>query len=189
MAPMERILIESEIKSLLVRERYYRDTCQWEKLRACYHPNALNTHIEITWFQGNIDGFVSGSKGMATGGTGAVHTICPIETHVHGNKALSESTGSIAIRFQHHGGLFDCVSYTRFISRLEVVNGEWKLLTLDAIYERDSIMPVVPGTVAEFFFLRIQEIAISVFLGFCPRKGSPLNMTFPELMIRLPVYD
>jgi hypothetical protein len=47
--PTERTLVEAQIKSLLVRERYYRDTCQWQKLRDCYHPDALKTHIEITW--------------------------------------------------------------------------------------------------------------------------------------------
>lgn len=40
---------EIEIKSLLVRERYYRDTCQWEKLRGCYHPDASKTSISISW--------------------------------------------------------------------------------------------------------------------------------------------
>lgn len=99
-----------------------------------------------TRFQGAIDGFVSGSRDMATGGTGAVHTIRPVEIHINGNKALSESTGSISIRFRHNGLQYDCVSSTRFISRLECVDGEWKLLTLDAIYDRDYIMPTLPSS-------------------------------------------
>lgn len=81
---------------------------------------------------------------MAQNGTGALHTICPVEVHLNGDKAVSESTGSVAIRFQHEGHEFDCVSLTRFVSRLQNVAGEWKLLTLEAIYERDYIIPVVP---------------------------------------------
>jgi hypothetical protein len=46
---MDTFITESEIKSLLVRERYYRDTNQWEKLRSSYHPDASRTHIDITW--------------------------------------------------------------------------------------------------------------------------------------------
>jgi hypothetical protein len=42
-------LTELEIKSLLVRERYYRDTAQWQKLRESYHPDASKTHINISW--------------------------------------------------------------------------------------------------------------------------------------------
>ncbi|EHK17929.1 uncharacterized protein TRIVIDRAFT_67153 [Trichoderma virens Gv29-8] len=135
---------ESHIKSLLVRERYYRDSCQWEKLRAAYHPDASRTRIDISWFQGDIDGFVNGSKQMSKGGTNAIHTICPIEVHLNGNKALSESTGSISIRFNHDGHQYDCVSHTRFVSRLEKIGSEWKLLTLEAIYDRDYIRPVLP---------------------------------------------
>lgn len=83
---------------------------------------------------------------MATGGTGAVHTICPVEVHINGNKALSESTGSINIRFPYMGQQFDLVSFTRFISRLEYVDGGWKLLTLEAIYDRDCITPTLPSS-------------------------------------------
>ncbi|KAI9367264.1 hypothetical protein BJX61DRAFT_321457 [Aspergillus egyptiacus] len=146
----DAILAQSSIKSLLVRERYYRDTCQWQYLRDCYHPDASRTHIEITWYQGDIDGFVRGSEGMATGGTGAVHTICPVEVHLNGDKALSESTGSISIRFPFEGVQYDCVSFTRFISRLQKIDGHWKLLTLEAIYDRDTITPVLRGTSASF---------------------------------------
>jgi hypothetical protein len=56
-SPNNSTLTEAEIKSLVVRERYYRDTCQWEKLRNSYHPDPAKTHIEITWsvFQRTTD--------------------------------------------------------------------------------------------------------------------------------------
>lgn len=101
--------------------------------------------MEPIRFQGDIDGFVDGSRRMAQGGTGAIHTICPVEVHLNGEKAVSESTGSISIRFEHEGHEFDCVSITRFVSRLQKVTGEWKLLTLEAIYERDYIMSIMPS--------------------------------------------
>ncbi|KAL2784640.1 hypothetical protein BJX64DRAFT_286420 [Aspergillus heterothallicus] len=142
---MDTFLTESEIKSLLVRERYYRDTNQWEKLRSSYHPDASRTHIDITWFQGDIDGFVAGSRAMATGGTGALHSISPVEVHLNGDKAVTESTGTVAVRFDYEGRSFDSVTGTRFISKLERVSGQWKLLSLEAIYTRDAITPVLPG--------------------------------------------
>ncbi|CAI7583410.1 unnamed protein product [Penicillium pancosmium] len=81
---------------------------------------------------------------MANGGVHAAHTIQPVEVHVNGDKAISESTGSISIRFTLNDEDYDCVSYTRFISRLQRVESEWKMLTLEAVYERDSIVPVTP---------------------------------------------
>lgn len=50
MQNLARTIDEMEIKSLLVRERYYRDTCQWEKLRRCYHSDPSKTLIDISWY-------------------------------------------------------------------------------------------------------------------------------------------
>jgi hypothetical protein len=101
-----------------------------------------------------VDGFVSGSKEMAQRGASSSHTICPVVIHFDKKheKALAESTGSINSRFCIDGHDYDCASYARFISRLEKVNGEWKLLTLDAIYDRDTITPALPmlSTPAKF---------------------------------------
>lgn len=81
---------------------------------------------------------------MVQGGTGAVHSLCPVEVHLNGSKALSTSTGNIQVRFDHDGNEYDCISYTRFISCLERVDGAWKILSLECIYDRDMIHPVVP---------------------------------------------
>lgn len=49
MDKLSQVMDEIEIKSLLIRERYYRDTGQWEKLRGSYHPNPSKTSIDISW--------------------------------------------------------------------------------------------------------------------------------------------
>lgn len=41
---------DGEIRALLCRERYARDTCQWQKLRDSYHPDASRTLVDITWY-------------------------------------------------------------------------------------------------------------------------------------------
>lgn len=40
----------------------------------------------------------------------------------------------------------------RHIPRLEFVGDEWKLLTLDANYDRDLITPVFPQRAVKFHF-------------------------------------
>ena len=40
-------LDEFQVTSLLKRERYYRDSRQWQKLRNCYHPDPSTTRIEV----------------------------------------------------------------------------------------------------------------------------------------------
>lgn len=82
---------------------------------------------------------------MSSGGLGATHTINPVEIHMRGDKALSESTGSIQIRTKYEGEDYDLISCNRFISRLLKTADGWRMLTLDAIYDRDSLVPVLPG--------------------------------------------
>ena len=37
------------IASLLKRERFYRDTGQWDLCRATFHPDAAATYINVAW--------------------------------------------------------------------------------------------------------------------------------------------
>ena len=46
----QEIIAEAAIKSLVIRERYYRDSCQWQRLRECYHPDSSKTRIDVTWY-------------------------------------------------------------------------------------------------------------------------------------------
>lgn len=42
-------LDEARIAALLTRERYYRDTSEWRKMRDLYHPDNSQTWVNITW--------------------------------------------------------------------------------------------------------------------------------------------
>ena len=77
------------------------------------------------------------------------HTIQPIEVRVNGSKALAVSIGSVNARFAVSGVEYDCVSWVRFVSRLEKPGEEWKITTLEAIYDKDSIAPTKPGVGTE----------------------------------------
>lgn len=46
---LDQLKDELEVRSLLTRERWYRDSCQFEKLRGCYHSDATKTKIDISW--------------------------------------------------------------------------------------------------------------------------------------------
>ena len=140
----EQVLTEAEIRSLLIRERFYRDAGEWQKLRGCYHPDASLTLIDITWYvrceekdipfpihvnesilrrdlaryKGDADGFVRRSEEMAAAGSQAIHTIQPVEIEVNGSKGFAQSVGTIATRFERDGNQYDMVSKCRMLSRL-----------------------------------------------------------------------
>ncbi|KAF2171024.1 hypothetical protein M409DRAFT_18997 [Zasmidium cellare ATCC 36951] len=151
MPPTERVLAECEIRSLIIKERYYRDSNQWQKLRGCYHPDASRTWLNISWFTGDIDAFVKGSIGMADGGTTSSHNIQPAEVQINNDKAFVVSTGNINIRVEFDGVEYELISAMRLLSRLERVSapggcGEWFIVRVEIIYDRDYIIPTSPLT-------------------------------------------
>ena len=85
---------------------------------------------------------------MAASGTYSSHTFQPVEVHFDGSgaKALAVSTGSVTIRFMYEGVEYDMVSWVRFVSRLQKFDKVgWRMRTLEAIYDRDSVAPTKPG--------------------------------------------
>ncbi|KIV79375.1 hypothetical protein PV11_06938 [Exophiala sideris] len=137
----ELALEESQIRSILIRERYYRDTSQFDKMRKMYHPDGQKTKVYITWYEGDIDGSINGTRQVVKPTVNTVHAINPTEIDIRGSKALAESFCSMTSRFEHQGYEFDKVLQVRLISQLEKVHGEWKLMTLECIYIRDRIIP------------------------------------------------
>ncbi len=98
-------------------------------------------------YNGDVDGFVTGSEQMAARkSASSSHTVCPVVVTVNGNRAVSESIGTILVRFTYDGGSYDCCSHGLFVSRLERSDDEWKMLSLEVIYDRDSIQSVTPSS-------------------------------------------
>ncbi|KAL3442488.1 hypothetical protein BJX65DRAFT_299000 [Aspergillus insuetus] len=149
---MEPLLDEVAIKALVTKERYYRDSAQFDALRECYHPDASQTCIDITWYQGDVDGFVAGSREMAArGGGSTIHTITPVDVRINGGKAFCVSVGSIISRFSSGGVDYDLVSHCRFLSRLQKEgdsgNRGWMMLSMEVIYIHDGIIPAIPADI------------------------------------------
>ncbi|KAK4501919.1 hypothetical protein PRZ48_007729 [Zasmidium cellare] len=149
MPSTEHVLVECEIRSLIIKERYYRDSNQWQKLRGCYHPDASRTWLNISWFTGDIDAFVKGSIDMADGGTTSSHNIQPAEVQISNDKAFVVSTGNINIRVDFDGIEYELISAMRLLSRLERTttpdgSREWFIVRVEIIYDRDYIIPTSP---------------------------------------------
>ncbi|KIW33927.1 uncharacterized protein PV07_00741 [Cladophialophora immunda] len=152
------ILAEAQIRSLVIRERFYRDACQWKKLRECYHPDASQTLVDISWYaraeadrgfpshwyHGDADGFVRRSEEMAKAGTSSLHTIQPAEITLNGDKAFSQSVGTISTRMQRDSKEYELISRCRMLSKLRLVGQWWYMLSMEVIYLQDSIVPVIP---------------------------------------------
>ena len=85
---------------------------------------------------------------MAAGGIQSAHSIQPVEVTINNRKALTISYGSIILRCKFDEVEYDMESWGRWVSRQAWValpsGPEWKMVSLEFIYDRDSIIPAIP---------------------------------------------
>lgn len=81
---------------------------------------------------------------MAEKGVRGIHNISPVLVHFQGDKAVSESVGSILTPFDVDGASYELSACLTFVSRLQNTDRGWRLLTFEAIYDYDKITSVVP---------------------------------------------
>lgn len=132
------------VADLVQFERLYRDQQKWEQLRAAYHPDSL---IRLGWFVGNVDAYIESSRRLEarTKGWRLTHLTAPTQVQVCKDRAIAETTTLIIRRAELDGVLVDTTIYCRLHSRVERRDGSWRLLTLDGVYEKDTVIPVYPS--------------------------------------------
>lgn len=133
----EQICDKVNIKELIEFERYCRDYWHWDELRKCYHDDAL---VKVSWMKGGIDEFVEGSKRLVGTKAPAKHKIFDTLVWMNGNRAIVECITAIQIRCELDDDLVDMSTHTRLHYRVEKRNGLWKICTMDAIYEKDTMV-------------------------------------------------
>jgi hypothetical protein len=119
-----------------------RDQLRWEDLLATF---AANGAIAVSWYIGPIEGFVARLRARPPGGSIAKHHLFPSLIRVNGDRALAETSVIIRVRQEIDGVLCDLTSNGRFLDRLGVISGQWKILTRSAVYEQDRLDPVAPS--------------------------------------------
>lgn len=142
--------------------------------------------LTLQRYQGDIDGFVEGSRKMSAAGSNPVHNITPAEVTINGHRAFSVSVGDIVNRFTKDGSEYELDSKCRFLSRVEkVASGSqpWKMLSMEVIYISDKILPVFPSS--ESKGLSIEGIGdfprkSYQFLAYClAEKGYQVKKDLP----------
>jgi hypothetical protein len=127
---------------VVLREREARDRLWWDDMRDCF---AEESTVSLTWYQGSGAGFVDGSIAMSRGRLTSRHRISPPVVRVAGDRAVI----SLPVAIENYPTIdgVDCVlsTYARHLYRLQKFGGDWKIVRLDAIYERSELFPNIPG--------------------------------------------
>ena len=127
------------ITTLVDYERYCRDNQLWDQMEACYLEDS---EVNISWFKGTGKEFVDISRHSPK----AKHKLFNTVIWQRGDKALAETMASMfAPRVEVDGTEVDQIAYSKLLYRVEKRDGVWKVKGLECIYERDSIVPVIPS--------------------------------------------
>ena len=133
------------IQQLIQREREGRDRFWWLEMERAFDPEA---EIRVSWYRGPPKGFIEGSKKMAEKGlVKTTHALQPITVRVNGDRAVASF--GCSIDNPHKPSVFGAAAmltaYCKLIYRAERRQGQWKLMSLDCIYQHDMLQPIIPG--------------------------------------------
>ncbi|GIG79072.1 nuclear transport factor 2 family protein [Planotetraspora kaengkrachanensis] len=133
----------AELTQLVLHERQARDRGWWTRMNACFHPDST---VRLSWFAGGGPDFVAASREMSARGVRFTHRLCPPVVHHYGDRAVVEMPAAIETRTDVDGVQADLSSFARLLYRAGRHSGSWAVVSLDAVYERDILLPALPGT-------------------------------------------
>lgn len=148
---IQSILDEREIARVVNEWGYLRDAEEWERLGACFHPDA---EMHISWTTGSARSFIESLKRRPPRQPGehTKHFLGMPRIQQRGSRAVSECHATVLSRVIIDGFEFDFEAWLRFLDLFENRVGAWRIFKRTAIYEKDRMEPVVPGEVPESFF-------------------------------------
>jgi hypothetical protein len=155
---------------------FARDFGDWDRLRAVFHPDGVMTS---TRFTGPAEAFIANAGKNKT--SRSSHFMGGTSARVNGSKAIAESRMILMSRSTLDGVEVDVTCYGRFYDRFVKLDGAWRVLKRNAIYERDRLEPVRPGVP-----LKLDETELARFpegyryLAYVQsRGGSTVDLTLP----------
>ncbi|MBC2637572.1 MULTISPECIES: nuclear transport factor 2 family protein [unclassified Rhodococcus (in: high G+C Gram-positive bacteria)] len=138
---LQRIIDEAAIREVHLRYCRGIDRMDWELVRSCYHPGAVDDHGP---FRGTIDEFIAWAAKLLPTFVSTTHFIGNQLVEVNGDSAWMESYSRAYHRKAPAGALpaTDWVLNLRYIDRLERRDGHWRIVERVATCDTERTDPV-----------------------------------------------
>lgn len=136
---LENIADKFSIKELIEFERFCRDNAQWEEMKKCF---AENSTVIVSWFNGSGQEFVDASSKMESY---APHKLYDTLVWLNKDKAVAITMATIQIRQEIQGHLLELNSDVKLLYKTQKIDGLWSIISMEGIYEKDSLVPVSPA--------------------------------------------
>lgn len=143
-ARLSALITEHEIREVVYRYCRGIDRCDYDLVRSCYHPDAIDDH---GGFRGGIDDFVAYCQDGLPRFQRTMHFIGNVLIDVGGDHARAESytVAYSRIRASATKPERDLVLGLRYVDDFERRNDEWRIAARLCVYDWDRIDNVVPG--------------------------------------------
>lgn len=135
---IEEMLNKFAIKELIEFERFCRDNALWQQMHECY---SKDSRVTVSWYKGDGYGFVEESSKMKTV---APHRIYNTLIWINNDRAVAVTMACIQSRTKVKSKALDLSSYVRLVYTVVKEENSWKIASLDAIYEKDCLIPASP---------------------------------------------
>ena len=137
-AAIQTLLDEAEIKRLHLRYCRGIDRMDWDLIRSCYHPDAIDDHGE---YVGGVDGFIAYAQANLPSFTSTSHCICNQLVELRGDTAFAEHYVIAYHRFPASNGTPEKVWIVnaRYVDRMERRHGEWRIAHRRSIVDAERV--------------------------------------------------
>lgn len=107
-------------------------------MKKCF---AINSTVTVSWFKGTGAEFVDASKEMKTY---APHKLYNTVVCLNNNKAVAITAATIQCRTNLNGFPVELQSDVKLMYKVQKKDSVWHIVSLDAIYVKDLLVPCYP---------------------------------------------
>lgn len=134
----------TEVTQLVLRERQSRVRAVPDQLRDCFHPDAT---VTTSWMSSSVDQFIADSVASAGRNRApVVNRLGGPVIRLAGMRGTAELPSTTMHWIPVNGTEAVLSSFMRLLYRVERREGVWRISSLVAVNESDTLEPAVPGT-------------------------------------------
>jgi hypothetical protein len=121
----------------------WRDAGDWDRFATVWDPT--DGWMTATWFQGPATEFIAVSRSGFESGVRILHFLGGHTADVVDDRAIAQTKMTIGQRAEVDGVEVDVVCTGRFYDFCARVDGEWRIVRRQPIYEKDRLDVVDPA--------------------------------------------
>ncbi|MGY1692968.1 nuclear transport factor 2 family protein [Geodermatophilus sp. SYSU D01105] len=160
-----------EIRRLVENWAIWRDAGDWDRFATVWHPE--QGWMSATWFQGPAREFIAVSRTGFENGVSILHFLGGHSADITGDRAVAQTKVTINQRAEVDGVEVDVLCTGRFYDFLSRLDGEWKIVRRQPVYEKDRLDVVDPAATLDVDRELLDSFPVGYrYLGYLQTKAG-----------------